>query len=999
MASKLKARKKRSALPVFLTAALFLALFYVVVFLRGPQPALPTDPTESSTPTPAESTPEPTPEPTPENPADLRLSELMAKNHSALRAPDGSFPDWIELYNADSEPVLLEGWRLSDKESGGWALPALTLQPGEYLLVYADGSGRMEDGLLCADFSLSPDETVYLFSPGGTLVDQMACGTEVANHSMARDESGELFETKDPTPGLPNTKAGAEIYAASLDPLGPLSINEVVVSNFSTLAQGGKYYDWVELKNISEAALLLSDYYLSDDEDEPLLWRLPELTLEPGQSYVVFCSGDESLSNGSNLHTNFKLDAAEEDLFLSDANGRAVDYVYLRNIPTGGSMGRLPGENGWFYFLSASPNADNGPLSVYIDKSCLLAGAPLRLYNPLGYTLRFFLDDEELPGEAPVLGEADYEKWITVRAYQGDRLVSEDRAYFSRLPVLYIDTKGAVSIQSKTVYRSGTMTIQSNAETAGSDYEYSGAIQIRGRGNTSWRWPKKPYRIKLDDRADLFGMGENKNWVLLANYLDESLLRNVTGTQLSAELGLVSMDSVWTDVILNGEYIGNYQLCEQIRIDESRIDIFDWEREAKQLAAAVCEQVGLQGRTLDVSALSAALKQDLSWVTQGSFRYLGRSYSVRDYYELPEDLSGGYLFELSKEFDEPSEFRTNASLTVMVKSPGALRSNADMMTYVRQYWQDFENAYRAEDGYAETAEGRKHYTELADLDSIIAFWLSNEIVGNGDAFYKSRYAYLDRNERLRFGPVWDFDWGCGSSAVVNSGGWQLANREGEQAFYREFLDDPLFVVKATEAYWGVRPYLDRLLEDGGLLDAEIAYLRESGLADQARWDRRATWPADARGFERDTQLFKQYLRERVTWLDTQFADDAILLAATRSSLSAFPYERAADLLRFELAGAEADSISAHAPAEFAVRHGEDISVSVRVAEPAAVSLEVYVNGLHACTLPVREGSASFSVSAGQLQPEFGEKSVISVIAKDAGGATCCRNFTTVISYS
>ena len=599
MAKKIKKKKKKNrALPALIMALLFLALFYVVVFLRGSQPALPADPAESSAPAPAESAApaqraapaEPTPEPTPENPADLRLSELMAKNHSALRAPDGSFPDWIELYNADSEPVLLEGWRLSDKESGGWALPALTLQPGEYLLVYADGSGRMEDGLLCADFSLSPDETVYLFSPGGTLVDQMACGTEVANHSMARDESGELFETKDPTPGLPNTKAGAEIYAASLDPLGPLSINEVVVSNFSTLAQGGKYYDWVELKNISEAALLLSDYYLSDDEDEPLLWRLPELTLEPGQSYVVFCSGDESLSNGSNLHTNFKLDAAEEDLFLSDANGRAVDYVYLRNIPTGGSMGRLPGESGWFYFLSASPNADNGvgyrrvsdkpaalaPDGVYNDVDSVLVEltAPGTIYYSVGSavpTTSSTVYTEPIPLEKTgiIRAIAVEEGCAPSRVLTLSYILNENHT----LPVLSLVTDNAGTFNS--IYSNGRKYFKVPASL--SFYEESGSFTIACgvsmKGWTSLELPKKSLGVSFgaygdgDLTYDPFGNGIHRYSSLSIRagqtYMN-SFINNELFQELCAEASdhVLVQDSRYCILYINGEYRGIYCLKE-----------------------------------------------------------------------------------------------------------------------------------------------------------------------------------------------------------------------------------------------------------------------------------------------------------------------------------------------------------------------------------------------------------------------------------------------------
>ena len=106
-------------------------------------------------------------------------------------------------------------------------------------------------------------------------------------------------------------------------------------------------------------------------------------------------------------------------------------------------------------------------------------------------------------------------------------------------------------------------------KTAGSyDMEY-----IRGRGNSTWTVSKKPYKIKLDKKADLFGMGKNKHWVLIANYYDNSLVRNRLTYYLGRKLGMeYTPECVPVDVIMNHEYLGSYLLCEQIRLDENRVD-------------------------------------------------------------------------------------------------------------------------------------------------------------------------------------------------------------------------------------------------------------------------------------------------------------------------------------------------------------------------------------------------------------------------------------------
>ena len=93
------------------------------------------------------------------------ISELMEKNRAVVRDEDGDFSDWIELHNVSGKAVSLGGWRISDKSGEpGWAFPDVTIEPGEYLLVFASGKDK-SGSKLHTDFSLSGDETVYLLSP------------------------------------------------------------------------------------------------------------------------------------------------------------------------------------------------------------------------------------------------------------------------------------------------------------------------------------------------------------------------------------------------------------------------------------------------------------------------------------------------------------------------------------------------------------------------------------------------------------------------------------------------------------------------------------------------------------------------------------------------------------------------------------------------------------------------------------------------------------------
>jgi hypothetical protein len=142
------------------------------------------------------------------------------------------------------------------------------------------------------------------------------------------------------------------------------------------------------------------------------------------------------------------------------------------------------------------------------------------------------------------------------------------------LPVMKIDTKDNQKIADKEnyVYTNIRIIDPDNSEYDIEHKDYSD--RIRGRGNATWYYPKQPYKIKLDKKTDMLGMGKNKNWVLLANYCDKTLLRTAIAFKLSE---LLNFD--WTpkarfvELFLNGEYKGNYQLVEGIEQGDTRVNI------------------------------------------------------------------------------------------------------------------------------------------------------------------------------------------------------------------------------------------------------------------------------------------------------------------------------------------------------------------------------------------------------------------------------------------
>ena len=609
-------------------------------------------------------------------------------------------------------------------------------------------------------------------------------------------------------------------------------------------------------------------------------------------------------------------------------------------------------------------------------------------------TYKWFRDDVELEydGLNYTPNTEDYEHWLKVEVYEESECVGQDEIYFSKLPVVYINTDDGKGVTTKEIYKSASMFIQGNGEYPS---QYNGSVEIKGRGNTSWSYPQKPYKLKLGKSTNLFGFGKNKHYVLLSNFLDESLCRNIVASNLSKELGLTNMDMISVDVVVNGSYAGNYVLAEHIRIDESRVDIFNWEDEAENIAKAVCNAEDALTKE-DQDAIEDLLTEDLSWITSGMFIYDNVTYTILDYYKYDKN-NGGYLFELSNEYDEVSKFTTNAGLKVMLNSPEYLNTNEEMMTYVRDYWQGFEDAFMSENGYNNYGQ---HYSELADLDSMVSYWLTMEIMGNNDAIYKSRYAYMDMNGLITFGPVWDFDWGCASPVVSTSAmGWKVTGGQNAQNFYKEFIDDPYFLLKATERYWDIRPYLEKLIE-GGILDSYYNYLYESGCATNLRWPDATVFNRARRGFINDFEVFKKYLAERVAWLDTQFSSETTIVSSIYTKYSANPYIKSDDMLIIMLDNAVQDAISANVPADGLISATETLECTVKVADENTKTIEVYVNGLklnqNDYVFDVIGGQCAFEVPATALTEESSSKNVVSLIAKDETGHTTYTNFATIL---
>ena len=520
--------------------------------------------------------------PTMDHSGKLRISELMIKNRATQQVDDGSFPDWVELENISGRELSLEGWQLADEaDSMGWTFPAVSLQPGELLLVYADELSSTENELH-ADFALSAEETLHLKSPDGSSVDCVLCPELEADVSLARMTEDDFSLCLWPTPGFENSAAGYDAFAASRSVPGPLLINEAAVYT------GEDSFDWVELKNISGDAVSLAEYYLSDDHKDYKLWQLPARSLQPGESLLIYCAGEDG-NDANELHANFSIGADREQLYLSHGD-KLIDFVSLHDIPLYGSMGRLEDENGFFYFESPSPGDgnSNGLRRVTASPTALTADGVFENADSVTMELsgsgeiHYTTDGSYPTAQSPVYsGAVDITETCVVRA-----VCVEEGAITGRpLTMNYIINEGhklpviSLVVDDLTYFNDtyDSMLKDISIPASVAFYEDDGSFKrdclTSLKGWTSLSLPKKSLGVEFKSALggeleyDVFDNGIScySDLAIRAGQdYPTAVIRNELFQELALEMDgpMLTQRSKYSVLYINGEYRGLYCLKE-----------------------------------------------------------------------------------------------------------------------------------------------------------------------------------------------------------------------------------------------------------------------------------------------------------------------------------------------------------------------------------------------------------------------------------------------------
>ncbi len=522
----------------------------------------------------------------------LVISEIMAKNHATLSDEDGEQPDWIELHNTSSRAIDLSGFIVSDNSDGGWRIPSGTVEPDGYFLIYCDGKDRAAD-IPHADFALSQGETVYLRDADGELIDSAECACGTADLSLMLDENGKWATTAYPTPGYPNTAEGYDAWQNTLSCASPLIISEAMTYNTTCYMQKSiEYCDWIELKNVSDSTLQLSDYYLSDKDEDLKKFRLPSMSLKPGKSVIVLCTDESGAVNSGYIIAPFSLASDRERVYLSTDDG-LVDYVFLHDIPFGCSYGRISGKNGWFFFDDPKPSAEqtsgyrrvsNTPTSPCEDG--VFNGVTAMSVELSGSGDIYYTTDGSLPTANSKLYTRPFDvtKTCVVRA-----VAIEDGAMPSRaLTLSYIINENhtlpvaSLSTDSPNDFNVMYNSKKKDLELPGSlsFYEDAGSFTIPCgidmHGETSLDLNKKNMGVRFrgvygQDMLDydLYGGGvtEFESFILRAgqDYYN-SIIKNELGENLCLQFSdtVFAQRSRYCVLYINGEYWGIYALMEKM---------------------------------------------------------------------------------------------------------------------------------------------------------------------------------------------------------------------------------------------------------------------------------------------------------------------------------------------------------------------------------------------------------------------------------------------------
>lgn len=466
--------------------------------------------------------------------------------------------------------------------------------------------------------------------------------------------------------------------------------------------------------------------------------------------------------------------------FLREDNPSLSEDLVLH--PSGNILtGKLPAGSDGFLLK---------PRFLYRGKSLTLDGVPLK--------------DEVL----------DFGKRTSCRIdLSGGGSVSYTIILTEDFPTVRIYTDGGAAIVSKTDYVTGRIVIDDPERRYSEMEHYEGTMKIRGRGNSTWNMPKKPYRIKLDKKVSIFGIPEDKDWVLLANYADKTLLRNAVAMRISDICGMSWTPAIYqVEVYLNDEYQGCYAFSEHKKVSASRV------------------QLSSEGNYLEIEAGI----DEPAWFRTGM--------NILIQFKEPENPDEGRISSVKGFLDAFEE----CLLTEGRGDPATgYPSRIDIPSFINQYI--IQELTKNID--ADLFKSQFLTLEPGGLLTFPHVWDFDLAIGNCDYF--SGHPGMDNSYR----------------------GWYIRNysQEGRNTgWYWYLFKDPAFVAAVKARWKELYPALEALGED---IPAMASRLSGAAHRNFDRWDILGTyvWPnvMVLGDYMAEVKYLQEFYQNRLRWMDSE----------------------------------------------------------------------------------------------------------------------------------
>ncbi len=412
----------------------------------------------------------------------------------------------------------------------------------------------------------------------------------------------------------------------------------------------------------------------------------------------------------------------------------------------------------------------------------------------------------------------------------------------SNLPIIVINTNNNATIvdDPKVDAHMGIINNVNRINTITDAYtDFDGTIGIELHGNSTQGFGKKPYTLETRDASgnnldvSLLGMPADNDWILLASYIDRTLIRDALAHYISESTGEWTSHTRYCELLVNGNYMGVYLLIEKIKRTKIR---------------------------LNISKLTASDNSG-------------------------ENLTGGYIYEVTgfASDDLPGVFGQHRT----IHYPKEEDITTEQLNYIKNYDNDFRNLMLS----ATFNDAVNGYEKFINVNSFVDELITQETMRNSDAYGWSAYFHKDRNAKLDAGPAWDFDQSSGNSTYKNgasASGWIFPENDGcIPVFWSKLWSDPRFKYRVRLKWEELRANKLSTARINGYIDSCASLLNQAQARNFSQWPILGVylWRETAgyqfrNTYEKEVAYLKTYMTNRMAWMDTELNKVAVVPLST-----------------------------------------------------------------------------------------------------------------------